>query len=462
MLFNSAVFIFLFLPIVYVVFWALRSKNARYAWLAFTGYIFYGYWNPAFCLLMATSTLVSYLAGLAFLQWGERKRARKWLLVAPIVVDLCLLGYFKYADFGLGTLNTMLGWVGREPLPLMHFILPIGISFYTFHTISYIVDSYRGVIKPTRNLLEFTCYVSLFSQLVAGPIVRFRELESDLENIDGKSRRNFLDIGWSFFVIGLIQKVLFADTIASIIDPALKDVGALSTISAWLCVLGYSYQLYFDFAGYSNMAVGLGFLFGLHIPQNFDSPYRALNPADFWRRWHISLSRCFRDYVFYPLCGRRTTRRRLLAATFATMALCGLWHGANWTFVFWGAYHGMLLVLYLQYGRIWDARPPWLQRSAMFLLVVAGWTVFRSASLSDAAALLGRLVVPHGGVEMVGTGVLVGVLAIAAAFAHFGPNSFEIDHNWKPRTAFALTLLVVCCLVRIYGAESSPFLYFQF
>jgi alginate O-acetyltransferase complex protein AlgI len=462
MLFNSPVFLFLFLPTVYLVFWSLRSKNARYAWLAVTGYVFYGYWNPAFCLLMAFSTFVSYTAGLGFLRYGNNQRARKWLLIAPLSADLLLLGYFKYADFGIGTLNTLLSWTGRGSLPLLHILLPIGISFYTFHTISYIVDSYRGVIKPTRNLLEFACYVSLFSQLVAGPIVRFRELEGDLENIDGASRRSYLDVGFSFFVIGMVQKVLVADTIASIIDPALKDVSQLSTASAWLCMLGYTYQLYFDFAGYSNMAVGLGSLFGLRIPQNFNSPYTALNPADFWRRWHISLSRCFRDYVFYPLCGRRTTRLRLLAVTIVTMTLCGLWHGANWTFLLWGAYHGLLLVLYLQSSRFWDAFPAWLQRSVTFLLVLLGWAIFRSPSLGAARDLLSRLFVPQRGVEMVGMGVLAGVVAIAAAFAHFGPNTFEFTHRWKPREAFALTMLFIVCLASIYGAESSPFLYFQF
>lgn len=462
MLFNSTVFLFAFLPVVYVVFWALRSKNARYSWLAITGYVFYGYWNPKFTLLMAFSTLVSYTAGLGFLRWGENKRARRWLLILPIVADLSLLGYFKYADFGLGTINSLLGSFGGHQFSLLHIVLPIGISFYTFHTISYIVDCYRGVIKPTRNLLEFTSFVSLFSQLIAGPIVRFRELESDLENIDRKERRNFLDVGCSFFAIGMIQKVLIADTIASIIDPALKDVSSLSTVGAWLCMLGYSYQLFFDFAGYSNMAVGLGFLFGLRIPQNFNRPYQALNPADFWRRWHMSLSRVFRDYVFYPLCGRGTTRRRLLTVTFVTMALVGLWHGANWTFVLWGTYHGLLLVLYLSVTKFWDARPARLQRVTMFFLVLVGWTIFRAPNLETGVALLGRLVIPHTGVEIVGSGVLIAMIGIAGLWAHFGPDTFEISHRWSPARALILVLLFVGCLVRIYGAESSPFLYFQF
>ena len=266
MLFNSSIFLFLFLPITYFVFWQLHSKSARYVWLTVTGYVFYGYWNPAFCLLMLFSTMVSYTAGLGFLKATTQKQ-RRILLVTPIVVDLLLLGYFKYADFGINILNAISEIYGGSQIPLLNILLPVGISFYTFHTITYIVDSYRGVITPTRNFFEFACYVSLFSQLVAGPIVRFRELQDDLEHIDTKDRRSYLNIAWSFFVIGLVQKVLIADSIASIINPALEHAQALSTPSAWLCILGYSYQLYFDFAGYSNMAVGLGFLFGMNIPR---------------------------------------------------------------------------------------------------------------------------------------------------------------------------------------------------
>jgi alginate O-acetyltransferase complex protein AlgI len=462
MLFNSAVFLFLFLPITYAVFWALRTKNARYVWLALTGYVFYGYWNPAFCLLMLFSTLVSYFAGLGFLRWGGDPRRRRLLLVAPIVVDLALLGWFKYVDFAIGTLNWARDWAGRPPLEPLGILLPVGISFYTFHTITYIVDSYRGHIRPTRNFWEFACYVSLFSQLVAGPIVRFRELQADLEGIDHKDRRSFLDVGWSFFVIGLAQKVLVADTIAAIIDPALRDVGLLSTGSAWLTMLGYSYQLYFDFAGYSNMAVGLGLLFGMHIPKNFDSPYRALNPADFWRRWHISLSRVLRDYLYVPLGGNRhgtlTTYRNLMI----TMVLGGLWHGASWTFVVWGAYHGALLCAYRLWGRGWDALPLWLQRGGTFFLVVMGWTLFRAPDWGDATELFRRMFVPHEGPLLTGAVTLIAVLAGAAVLAHRGPNTFEISHRWRPAAAVGWAVVLLLCVVRIYGALSSPFLYFQF
>ena len=462
MLFNSAVFLFAFLPVTYVVFWALRTKQARYLWLTLAGYVFYGYWNPAFCLLMLFSTLVSYGAGLGFLRWGEDIRRRRLLLILPVTADLLLLGWFKYVDFAIGSFSWVLQWAGRPPLAPLDILLPVGISFYTFHTITYIVDAYRGHIRPTRNFWEFSCYVSLFSQLVAGPIVRFSELQADLDGIERKDRREFLDIGWSFFVIGLAQKVLLADTIAAIIDPALSDAAALGSVSAWMVIVGYAYQLYFDFAGYSNMAVGLGFLFGMHIPQNFASPYRALNPSDFWRRWHISLSRVLRDYLYFPLGGNRHSQRRMYRNLMITMVLGGLWHGAAWTFVVWGAYHGVLLCLYRRYGAWWDLLPAPAQRAGMFLLVVVGWTFFRATSWSDAITLVHRMFVPTPGIFPPGSEALVFMLVLCGALAHFGPNSFELRHQWRPAAAMGWAVILLLSLVRIYGADSSPFLYFQF
>ena len=284
MLFNSLEFLYVFLPITYLVFWRLQTKSQRYRWLTLTGYVFYGFWNYKFCALLAFSTLVSYSAGIGLLRTDTRHR--KLFLIVPIVSDLLVLAFFKYVDFGIGTINGVSSWFGWNPgFGPLNILLPVGISFYTFHNISYIVDSYRGVIRPTRNLWEYMCYVSLFSQLVAGPIVRFRQIEADLDQIDQKNRREFLNRGWSFFAVGLIEKVLIADSLATIINPALARYEELSSIDAWLTMLGYSYQLYFDFSGYSDMAVGLGYMFGLRIPQNFDSPYQTLNIRNFWRRW---------------------------------------------------------------------------------------------------------------------------------------------------------------------------------
>ena len=305
MLFNSLPFLYGFLPLTYLVFWRLRTKRSRYAWLTVTGYVFYSFWDYRFCALMATSTLVSYLAGLGLRAWDDPRR-RRLCLIAPVTIDLCLLGFFKYAGFAMANANR-LGELLHLPIYLSGptIILPVGISFYTFHTITYIVDSYRRAITPTRDLLEFSCYVSLFSQLVAGPIVRFKQIERDLENIDHGDRGRGWAPGWSLFTLGMIKKVLIADTIAAAVNPTLAQYATLSTGGAWLCMLGYTYQIYFDFSGYSDMAVGLGSLFGIGIPRNFNSPYRALDIADFWRRWHISLSTCLRDYLYIPLGGSR-------------------------------------------------------------------------------------------------------------------------------------------------------------
>src|SRR6185436_16670209 len=278
MLFNSLGFLYVFLPITYFIYMLLTRKTQRYVWLTITGYVFYGFWNYKFCFLMLFSTLVSYFAGLGFLRWKDDARMKKLCLVLPITVDLSLLGFFKYSNFTLDNLGRLFSWLGINAHPQhLDIILPVGISFYTFHTISYIVDSYRGTVKPTRNFFEFACYVSLFSQLVAGPIVRFAQVEKDLEDIDKYKTTKNLSMAWSFLCIGIIKKVLIADSLQLIIDPALKDYASLSTLDAWLCMLGYSYQIYFDFSGYSDMAVGLGHLFNIRIPQNFNSPYKAVN-----------------------------------------------------------------------------------------------------------------------------------------------------------------------------------------
>jgi alginate O-acetyltransferase complex protein AlgI len=464
MLFNSFVFLLAFLPITYVVFWTLPSAKSRYVWLTITGYVFYGYWDPRFCLLMAFSTAVSFTAGLGFLRWTD-PRHRRLLLVIPITVDLLILGFFKYANFVFGSVGKLLNWAGAGvSIPHWHIILPIGISFYTFHTITYIVDSYRGVIKPTRNLFEFSAYVSLFSQLVAGPIVRFRQIEEDLERLGQADRVRWLGLGISFFVVGLLEKVVIADTLAFFIDPALAQYKLLSTGGAWLAMIGYSFQLYFDFAGYSDMAIGLGYMFGLRIPINFNSPYKALDPSDFWRRWHISLSSCLRDYVYIPLGGNRHGEWNAYRNLFLTMLIGGLWHGANWTFVVWGAYHGILLAAYRRFGLVWDRLPRLFRQLAMFLLALFGWVLFRSTSFGMAAHLFATMFTLTQGASVEGSIGYLSVLVLAAMWAMVGPNAQEIHAQWAPtpRRWIALAAAAGASLAVMLGSGSSPFLYFQF
>lgn len=467
MLFNSFIFLCLFLPVVHVGFWRLRERRQRHIWLTVASYVFYGYWNYKFCFVMAFSTGISYVAGLGLLRWHDARR-RRLCLILPITIDLLLLGFFKYINFFLASTHTVLShWFPGVAPTQFDILLPVGISFYTFHTISYIVDCYRGDVKPTQDPWEFACYVSLFFQLVAGPIVRFRQVENDLRHIDDNARASQRDLGWSMFAIGLAKKVLIADTIAAVIDPAWTQAASLSSVSAWLCVLGYTYQLYFDFSGYSDMAVGLGHLFGIRLPQNFDSPYKAEGMSDFWRRWHISLSTCLRDYLYIPLGGNRGPAWFGARNLMITMLVGGLWHGANWTFVVWGAYHGLLLVL----GRAWKTVHPVasdapglrvLTQAGTFLLVMIGWVFFRSPTVSVALDLLHTMMVPRAGAELAGGAALIAVLAVSAVIAHTRPNAFEMRHDWSPLMTSTLVVLFVACLFVMSGVRSSPFLYFQF
>ncbi len=465
MLFNSIEFIFAFLPIAYVVFWMLGTANARYVWLTITGYVFYGWWDPRFCLLMAFSTLVSYVAGLGMLRSPPGTRARKMYLVVPITVDLALLGFFKYTNFALDTARSIASVTGSTlNVPHLDIILPIGISFYTFHTISYIVDAYRGTIKPTRNFWEFSAYVSLFSQLVAGPIVRFRQIEQDLEQLASSSRTRWLGRGVSFFCVGLVEKVLIADTLAAMVDPSFAHWRELSTGGAWLAVLGYTFQLLFDFSGYSTMAVGLGYLFGIRIPQNFNSPYKSLNPSDFWERWHISLSSCLRDYLYIPLGGNRYGTLLTYRNLMLTMLFGGLWHGASWTFVFWGFYHGMLLCVYRVFRGSWDRLPTIFQQLAMFGAAMVGWVFFRATSFAEALHILRIMVVPTTGGHFseIDLRLVFVVMGIAAWWSMRGPNPFEMKHEWTATRRVALAAAFGAGLALIVTARPSPFLYFQF
>lgn len=460
MLFNSFAFLYLFLPITYLVFWRLKGRDARYIWLALTGYVFYAFWNPKFCALMALSTLVSYLAGLGFLRWQDPRR-RRLCLVVPIAVDLSLLAFFKYFNFAIDTLR----WLGSRAdfgvsIQPMDIVLPVGISFYTFHTITYIVDSYRGTIRPTRNPFEFACYVSLFCQLVAGPIVRFRQIEGDLDRIDGIEPQGRDDAAWSFFALGMIKKVLVADSIAALIDPLLANPQGLPTATAWACALGYTFQLYFDFSGYSDMAVGLGRLFGLHLPQNFASPYKARDPSDFWRRWHISLSTVLRDYLYIPLGGSRGGEWKTHRNILITMLLGGLWHGANWTFVLWGGYHAALLSLHRVFAKSWGRLPAILQVTATFLLAVLGWVLFRAASFTRARDWLAAMF--HWRPGAAPSPWLWGWIALAAVVSFGLPNTFELRHDWRPLPALGLAALFSTALFMIYVGHQTPFLYFQF
>lgn len=462
MLFNSLTFLYVFLPITSLVFWRLTGKTWRYVWLTTTGYVFYSFWDYRFCSLMLFSTSISYMAGLGLLRWRDPLR-RRLCVAVPVAMDLALLGFFKYANFMVANINGITSWLGGRPsLPILDIVLPIGISFYTFHTITYVIDAYRGVVTPTRNFFKFASYVSLFSQLVAGPIVRYRQIEQDFEKIERPQLAANLETGWSFFVIGMVEKVLIADTIAAVIDPALARYAELSTVSAWLSTVGFTYQIYFDFAGYSDMAIGLGYLFGFRLPQNFNSPFKALDIGEFWRRWHISLSSFFRDYVYITLGGSRGSRLATARNLLITMLLCGLWHGASWTFVMFGAYHGLLLVLHRMGKGLWERLPLAARRIGTFGLCVLGFTIFRSSSFLMARTLLATMFAWRDGVGIIGGSVLIVMLALSTVLTHWSPNTFELPHKWSPSWVVSFASLFVLCLFALYGAGSAPYIYFQF
>jgi alginate O-acetyltransferase complex protein AlgI len=346
-------------------------------------------------------------------------------------------------------------------------ILPIGISFYTFHTITYIADSYRGHITPTRSFWEFGAYVSLFSQLVAGPIVRFRQIEKDLENVGAAQRVLGLPIGLSFIAFGMLEKVLIADSLAYYVDPWLADYGVLSTAAAWLAMLGYTFQLYFDFSGYSAMAVGLGLMFGLRIPQNFNSPYRATNPSDFWRRWHISLSTWFRDYLYIPLGGNRHGPARTYANLVTVFFLCGLWHGASWTFVLWGGIHGTALSAErFARERFPGFRlPAWVAWLVTFNVVCVAWVFFRAPDLHTAFAVLGGLGL--GGPSPLVTLPLVFLVVVSVAIQALPREWWRDAEAWLVARPVAVQGIAVGAVIVAADAAVgqqgvAPFIYYQF
>jgi alginate O-acetyltransferase complex protein AlgI len=456
MVFNSDIFLFAFLPVVLALFWTFKTKEQRYVLLAFAGYVFYGYWNWRFCFLLLFSSLVSFFVGIAIDRSGTREAAKRWVILA-VTTDLALLGFFKYYNFFADNIRNISPSI---PLPPLRIILPIGISFYTFHTISYVLDVYAGRVKATRHFFEYLTYVSLFSQLVAGPIVRFRQIENDLENIDGSPRDEWFAKGIAFFVIGLMRKVIIADHIAKYINPMLHSYPTLGFTAAWVAALGYTCQLYFDFAGYSDMAVGLGYLFGIRIPQNFNSPYRALGIIDFWRRWHISLSTWLRDYLYISIGGNRKGPARTCWNLMLTMLIGGLWHGASWTFVFWGGYHGFLLILDKVGQPFWRRLSPIVYRAITFLLVVIGWVFFRSTDFHMATSWLKQMFLPttlSWNVSPMSVAWVLSSLIVVFSV----PETWDLRLSYSKRWAVAYALAFLVTYLFMNGTE-SVFLYYQF
>lgn len=527
MLFNSYAFLFVFLPIaliVYYIFGARKNYRGALAWLVCASLFFYGWWNPAYLILIMLSTVFNFLVGRALFPNGncEENSRKIMLMVFGVTVNLAAIGYFKYANFFVDNANVMFG----GNFHLDHIILPLAISFFTFQQITYLVDSHRGEARE-GSFLKYCLFVTFFPQLIAGPIVHHKEMLPQFSNTKAfHFNHKRLAIGFTILVIGLFKKIVIADNVAiyatPLFDASLHGFSP-TFFEAWGAALAYTFQLYFDFSGYSDMAVGLAYMFGIRLAINFYSPYKAVNIIEFWRCWHITLSRFLRDYVYISLGGNRNGVSRRYRNLLVTMLLGGLWHGAAWTFVSWGALHGLYLVAnnLWRYFRIRIGhdleRNSWCGRGfsqgCTFLAVVVGWVVFRAESFPSAISILqgmsgingfalpssylgyfnylfhsGDWLSAHGwifseGLIYFGGGKQFIILTALLWWLWFLPNTYQImgkyspaldissiasvrrkhiQTYWSPSTAYALLVFLIL-LVTVFRLDgTSEFLYFQF
>jgi len=457
MLFSSIEFLFYFLPIVVGIYFLIPNK-LRNLWLLLASLFFYGWGEPKNLFLMVFTIFSFYLIGLAI---GTGKHRRFWL-TASVVLGLGLLAVFKYSGFAVDNLNTLFGLA----IPYPKLALPIGISFYTFQLLSYTIDVYRGRVEPQRNLIDFGCYVALFPQLIAGPIVRYIDVDREL-----KSRRTSMDdfyAGIQRFILGLSKKILLANQLGQFVE-VFRSSGEKSVLFYWLYAAAFSMHIYFDFSGYSDMAIGLGRIFGFHFCENFNYPYISGSIQEFWRRWHMSLGSWFRDYLYIPLGGSRVSRAKWLRNVLFVWLFTGAWHGAAWNFIIWGLYFAAFLLLEKQFqfpGKL----PKWLRHSYVLLTVMVSFVIFNGANMGQAFADLGGML-GLGGIPLVSLESLyylrsylgiflisiVGCLPMVKDYVNLIPE--KILSILRP---VVLTALLLVCTAYLVDGSFNPFLYFRF
>jgi alginate O-acetyltransferase complex protein AlgI len=479
MVFSSYLFLFYFLPAALVLYY-VSPPRARHLTLTIASYVFYGWANPLFLFLLLFTTAVDYAAGLVIGHQRSlttsgsqalRDRRARLALVVSLGSNLLLLGFFKYYNFGAETIDAAAERLGLGDTGLdsaLRVTLPLGISFYTFQSMSYTIDVYRGQARAIRSFVDFACFVSMFPQLVAGPIIRFTEVADQL-----RSRTHTLAKfarGVSFLGIGLAKKVLLANPCGKIADLSF-DAGSLGVLDAWYGVTAYAFQIYFDFSGYSDMAIGLGLMLGFVFAKNFDSPYRSQSITEFWRRWHISLSTWLRDYLYMPLGGNRRGPVRTYINLLIVMLLGGLWHGAAWTFVVWGGLHGLLLAAERLGGKaaIYGRLPSILRVGLTFATVLVTWVFFRAADLRHAGRYLGDML--GIGEPQPAAGLLAGVIyqpyylgtfLLAAAIVWGAPQTWNWTRTLTLPKAATATALFVLSIVALTTQAFNPFIYFIF
>jgi len=456
MLFQSQFYVLVFLPAAAMLYYSVASSERARQWcLICASLVFYGWWDARFVILPVSQILATWLLALAHQRTGRRAP-----LIVGVALNLLSLGTFKYLDFILGSAETTIGIV----LPRAHLVLPIGISFFSFQLISYLVDRMRGE-APIYPLRPFALFVLLYPHLIAGPIVRHNELVPQFSldpRRDGLWQR--IAIGLVIFTVGFAKKVLLADKLGTVVDPLFAEarLHALNLGDAWTATLAFSFQLFLDFSAYTEMAIGSALIFGLVLPENFRRPYLATDIRDFWRRWHISLSNFLRDYLYIPLGGSRRGLWRYVLATMITMGLCGLWHGAGWTFVAWGLWHGLGLAMCHGWQRLGRPMPKLLGWAITMLFVLAGWVLFRAASFGVAGSILASLVglgAPGGALQE------IKLLLLAALASALIPSAHEIINGAKtphPAVAAVGALLAAYCLLIVGENAPVSFIYFQF
>ena len=469
MVFSSLTFLFLFFPVVMGVYY-LCPRALRNLWLLAVSLLFYAWGEPVYIRLMIASILFNYLCGLgvAALQKRQKNGWAKALLILCIAGNIGALGLFKYADLLIGTLNNMTG----SHLALLELALPIGISFYTFQALSYVIDVYRGTVAAQKNPITFGTYIALFPQLIAGPIVQYKTVEEQLSHRRESTAQFAAGIGR--FTVGLGKKVLIANQVGALWDTVAALPGSgLSAGTAWLGAIAFTFQIYFDFSGYSDMAIGLGKMLGFEFLENFDYPYLSRSITEYWRRWHISLGTWFREYVYIPLGGNRCGLPRQILNLIIVWGLTGLWHGASWNFLLWGLYYGVILII----EKVWLLRPLQKAPSAVqhlysLLLIVLGWVIFALTDFGAIGGYFAALFGAHGGVDsqtmyLLTTNLMLLVIAAVAStrwparFAAAFVRRLTPAGQTAVRCVFYTGVLLMCiaCLV---GDSYNPFLYFRF
>lgn len=470
MLFSSITFLFIFLPLTLLLYYLVPFRMKNYVMLA-ASLIFYAWGEPVYIILMILSIILNYFCGQDIYEKRDNARAMKMSLMFGVVMNLLILGFFKYYGLLMDTVNAIL----PIDIPYRVLALPIGISFYTFQAMSYLIDVYRKEVKPQENILYFALYISMFPQLIAGPIVRYIDIEEQLK--ERSINPNKFGEGAMYFIRGLAKKVVLANTFGAVYEQvAAMQMGSFSTLTAWVGAIAYAFQIYFDFGGYSDMAIGLGKMFGFEFLPNFNYPYIAKSITDFWRRWHISLSTWFREYVYIPLGGNRCTPSRHILNLLIVWMLTGLWHGAQWNFMFWGLYYGVIFILekYLWGSKI-EKLPSAVQHIYAFVLVLFGWVFFFSPTLGYAGQYLKVMfgigangIFDKQGFFMIFTNWLLIVIAILASAPRGYKLLKKITGCWQSEEVRAIVTCAVyiamflLCIAFLVTETYNPFLYFRF